>query len=224
MGYGRAVQLLPRQITLSVVWRPSAASISGSANNTFSPVLLARCSSRIRSAGTPPDTMPSLMIELSVRGLPCVGPPLTMAWRKRPRCHSSTAFSAICLSPRRWPNTNSRSAVFSGVEIRCSALMRAISSWSSGPCASRALMELAGKVASDATQKSPREAPSIQELRDHQVVFLHRPGARGDGLVVEHREHGARAGLEGELAGRGAGHAVVDAGRHLAVEAELVAA
>src|SRR4029450_13574721 len=64
---------------------------------------------------------------------------------------------------------------------------------------------------------------SIQELGDHQVVVLHGPGAGRDGLVVEHRQHGARAGLEAELAGRDAGHAVVDAGRHLAVEAELVA-
>ena len=58
--------------------------------------------SRIRSASTLPETMPSFPMDHSVRELPRVGTPLAMAWRKRPRCLGSAAvFGALRETPPR---------------------------------------------------------------------------------------------------------------------------
>src|SRR5262245_10363581 len=79
-------------MTLLMLARPSRSSMIGSEKITFSPVLTARCSSRMRSAGTPRDTMPALMIEHTERCEPGVTPPLTSAQRKSPSRQSSHAF------------------------------------------------------------------------------------------------------------------------------------
>src|SRR5689334_5876353 len=106
---------------------PILASMMGSENITFSPVFKARCSSRMRLAGTPPATISGLITAHSDSAEPAVTPPETIARRNSPSRHNRHAVSARKTSSTRVPNRNSRSAALSGVWIRCFALISAIS-------------------------------------------------------------------------------------------------
>ncbi len=100
----------------------------GSEKITFSPVFIARCSSRIRSAGMPASTIAALMIMHSDCSEPGVTPPLTIDQRKKPSRHSRAAVSTRSATSSRVPNRNSKSAGWSGVSIRWVRLISAISS------------------------------------------------------------------------------------------------
>ena len=101
--------------------------MTGSEKMTFSPVFIARCSSRMRSGGMPRATIAALMISHSESFEPGVTPPLTIDQRKKPSRQSRKASSTRRATSSRVPNTNSRSAGFIGVRIRCLALISAIS-------------------------------------------------------------------------------------------------
>jgi hypothetical protein len=118
---------LPRQITLWIFVSPSAASNTGSEKMTFSPVLVAQCSSRILSGGIPRATIEVLMIRHSERFDPGVMPPLTIDQRKNPSRQSRQASSTLHATSSRVPNTNRRLAGLIGVRIKCMALISAIS-------------------------------------------------------------------------------------------------
>jgi hypothetical protein len=90
--------------------------------------------------------MADLMISHSERVEPGVTPPLTMDQRNRPARQSLRTSSTRTATSSRVPNTNRRSAGFSGVLIKCVALIAAISASSGNRVLAASTLHLAASA------------------------------------------------------------------------------
>jgi len=141
--------------------------MTGNAKMTFSPVL-AGVLFRMRFGRDAARNHGGLVIshpKVLSRG---VTPPLTMTSEKNPRARAETLHPRAAPTSSRVPNTNSRSGGFTGVLIRCLALMSAISA-----SVGNRLRRSSTIRSRNSRKQAPLRCRALAASRSHVSITLH---------------------------------------------------